>query len=245
MDECAVGGAQFQLVGICRDRSFLFSFPPLIFFFAFFFLKETESFLKHLGLDRSPPSVHQAFKTNEKYLWLPSVLMLLIAGRGFIFWCLNVIFFNCVAINGRVISKSAEKIKRGLGQTNSHFNGSTFSEVSSISMFFYNFHWSTSHIFHLLESLRSQFFAVQRSHRLDEAHAISKLPRRRLDHCPAAMESAQSLDQLRVQQQSDLHTAKIRCDSHRFAGETDLDHQFAGESTDCRSGESVARGGRR
>lgn len=85
-------------------------------------------FLKHLQIEKTQ-SVHQAFKGNESYLWLPSVVMLLIAGRCFIFWCMNVVFFNCVAINGRAISKSADKSHRAHSQANSHFNGSTFSEV--------------------------------------------------------------------------------------------------------------------
>lgn len=96
--------------------------------------QETETFLKHLQIEKTP-SVHQAFKGNEQYLWLPSVVMLLIAGRCFIFWCLNVIFFNCVAINGRVISTNAEKMKRAHTAT-SQYNGSAFSEVSSVHFIF-------------------------------------------------------------------------------------------------------------
>lgn len=42
------------------------------------------------------------------------------------FWCLNVILFNCVAINGKTIAQNAEKI--GRSQTRSNYNGSTFSE---------------------------------------------------------------------------------------------------------------------
>lgn len=55
------------------------------------------------------------------------MVMLLIAGRGFLFWCLNVIFFNCVAINGKTIAKNADKITRT--HTTHNYNGSTFSEV--------------------------------------------------------------------------------------------------------------------
>lgn len=89
-------------------------------------IQETETFLKHLQIEKTP-SVHKAFKDNEAYLWIPSVVMLLIACRGFVFWCLNVILFNCVAINGKTIAKNAEKI--GRSQTRSNYNGSTFSEV--------------------------------------------------------------------------------------------------------------------
>lgn len=90
-------------------------------------IQETETFLKYLQIEKTP-SVHKAFKDNEAFLWIPSVVMLLIACRGFVFWCLNVVLFNCVAINGKTIAKNAEKI--GRSQTRSNYNGSTFSEVN-------------------------------------------------------------------------------------------------------------------
>lgn len=94
--------------------------------FCFTTFQEAETFLKHLQIEKTP-SVLQAFKNNEQYLWIPSVVMLLIAGRCFLFWCLNVIFFNCVSINGKAIAKNAEKINRT--HTTHNYTGSTFSEV--------------------------------------------------------------------------------------------------------------------
>lgn len=49
-----------------------------------------EAFMAHLEMS-IPTTIYQPFIINADILPIPAIIMLLVAARGFIFWCLNII----------------------------------------------------------------------------------------------------------------------------------------------------------
>lgn len=65
-------------------------------------LQNTESFVRHLGLQIAPTEF-VPFTISANILPIPAVIMLIIAGRGFIFWCFNILFIPIVMAYARNI----------------------------------------------------------------------------------------------------------------------------------------------
>lgn len=60
------------------------------------------SFLTLLQLERTS-SIYQSMVINANILPLPAVIMMAVAGRGFIFWCLNILCIPVVLSQAKII----------------------------------------------------------------------------------------------------------------------------------------------
>lgn len=49
-----------------------------------------EAFVRHLEM-RDTASIYQALQIDANILPMPAVILLLVACRGFLFWCLNIL----------------------------------------------------------------------------------------------------------------------------------------------------------
>lgn len=61
-----------------------------------------DSFLTLLQLKRTS-SIYQSMVINANILPLPAVIMMAVAGRGFIFWCLNILCIPVVLSQAKII----------------------------------------------------------------------------------------------------------------------------------------------
>lgn len=63
-----------------------------------------ESFVRHLEM-RNTPTDYDTFRweINPNILPLPAVILLIVASRGFIFWCFNILCIPIVLAKARFI----------------------------------------------------------------------------------------------------------------------------------------------
>lgn len=67
-----------------------------------FNFQNMDSFLTLLQLERTS-SIYQSMVINANILPLPAVIMMAVAGRGFIFWCLNILCIPVVLSQAKII----------------------------------------------------------------------------------------------------------------------------------------------
>lgn len=88
----------------------------------FFFFKNTESFLNHLRLRTNSP-----FEISANVLPIPAVIMLIVAGRGFIFWCFNILSIPIVLAYAKKIlyigKGTSDSDERDFQYARSHTHG--------------------------------------------------------------------------------------------------------------------------
>lgn len=77
-----------------------------------------DSFITHLQL-QNPRSIYEPFLINENILPIPAVILLTVAGRGCILWCINIVILN-------VMIKSARKMTLGPRRSGSPLATSSF-----------------------------------------------------------------------------------------------------------------------
>lgn len=64
-----------------------------------------DAFLHHLQMENTASlyAPLQSFLINENILPIPAVILLCVAGRGFVIWCLNIIFIHVILARGKRI----------------------------------------------------------------------------------------------------------------------------------------------
>lgn len=62
-----------------------------------------DAFITHLELQRTS-SVYQTMVITATILPVPAIIMMAVAGRGFIFWCLNILCVPVVTHQAKVIA---------------------------------------------------------------------------------------------------------------------------------------------
>lgn len=67
-----------------------------------------DAFIHHLQLHNTS-ALFQEFLINENSLPIPAIVLLCVAGRGFILWCLNIIFIHVVRNKGRTILMRSQR----------------------------------------------------------------------------------------------------------------------------------------
>lgn len=118
-----------NLVREGNNRRVLFTFNPTI-----IPLQTMDAFIRHLELENTSTTLYVPFLINENLLPVPSIILLCVAGRGFIFWCLNVIFIHVILAKGKQILWGPRRSGSPLAtssfgfEQNSH-NGNTVLEV--------------------------------------------------------------------------------------------------------------------
>lgn len=66
-----------------------------------------DSFVRHLEMQYTST----IFEINASILPMPAVILLIVASRGFIFWCLNILSIPIVMTNGKKLTSYGDKGK--------------------------------------------------------------------------------------------------------------------------------------
>lgn len=67
-----------------------------------YIFQNMESFVRHMEM-RNTSSIFASLEINASLLPMPAVILLIVASRGFLFWCLNILSIPIVLTNGKTI----------------------------------------------------------------------------------------------------------------------------------------------
>lgn len=103
-----------------------------------------DAFIRHLELENTSSTLYVPFLINENLLPVPAIILLSIAGRGFIFWCLNVIFIHVILSKGKQLlwgprRSGSPLATSSFGFEHSSHNGTNVLEVRTNSDFHFSF----------------------------------------------------------------------------------------------------------
>ena len=95
-----------------------------------------ETFLRHLEMENTA-NINQRMVISESVLPVPAIILVVVAGRGFLFWCLNIVLIHVVTVKaksvifGRPLRKSAGSGRSDYGYERNTYHGNNILEVSS------------------------------------------------------------------------------------------------------------------
>lgn len=126
-----------------------------------------DAFIRHLELDNTQ-TLNQPFLINENLLPIPAIILLSIAGRGFIIWCLNVIFIHVILANGKKIFLKPQK--SGSPLATSSFGFEQNSQNSHREMEVCRIFYFVSHVqlYHFFFYFQNHFPLTKEQHRYSD-----------------------------------------------------------------------------